>query len=78
MKFKTNLIPLISDFDFFFRTMTNKTIFNIRAELLVAFFFVIATLSVYLQVGDHEFINYDDEVYVTHNPYVREGLTSEK
>jgi len=33
------------------------------------------TLWIYLPVKDHEFSGYDDELYVTKNVYVQEGLT---
>jgi len=29
-----------------------------------------------MQVGNHEFVNYDDEVYVTKNPHVASGITA--
>jgi protein O-mannosyl-transferase len=34
-----------------------------------------ATLAVFWQVTRHEFVNYDDPAYVTHNPMVQAGLT---
>ncbi len=46
-----------------------------RRETLICLFLVAAILVVYWQVMDHEFIVYDDNVYVTDNPYVKEGLT---
>jgi hypothetical protein len=33
-----------------------------------------ATLGVYARVGVREFLNWDDQVYVTDNPHVRRGL----
>ncbi len=36
---------------------------------------VVVTLGLYAQVGEHEFLNYDDPEYVTENPYVSPGLT---
>jgi hypothetical protein len=33
------------------------------------------TLGIYSRVGQHPFINYDDQVYVTENAHVRAGLT---
>jgi tetratricopeptide (TPR) repeat protein len=35
------------------------------------------TLAAFWQMGDHAFINYDDNVYVTDNPQVKAGLTWE-
>ena len=34
-----------------------------------------ATVAVFWRVSRHEFINYDDPAYVTHNPMVQAGLT---
>jgi Flp pilus assembly protein TadD len=42
------------------------------AGLLVA-----ATAAAYWQAGDNGFVNFDDNVYVTANQHVREGLTPE-
>jgi len=36
---------------------------------------VAAVALVYLQVGNHEFLLYDDPNYVTDNPHIRSGLT---
>jgi len=49
---------------------------NIRYHLLICFFLVVATATVYWQVKDHEFINLDDELYVE-NFYVKKGLSSD-
>jgi len=38
---------------------------------------MVATFCIYSQVQDHEFINYDDNIYVTENLNVQAGLTSE-
>lgn len=35
----------------------------------------IATLSLFWRVGHHEFINLDDNVYITNNPHIRSGVT---
>ncbi|HOI96327.1 MAG TPA: tetratricopeptide repeat protein [Syntrophobacter fumaroxidans] len=49
-----------------------------RAEvLLVCLFLAISTAGVYWQVKDHEFITFDDNEYVTANPQVLRGLTSD-
>ena len=34
-----------------------------------------ATIAVFWRVSQHEFVNYDDPAYVTHNPIVQAGLT---
>src|ERR1039457_872787 len=35
------------------------------------------TLSIYWQAGNHEFLNFDDNEYVTNNSHVTSGLTGE-
>ncbi|MDM8517113.1 tetratricopeptide repeat protein [Desulfobacterales bacterium HSG16] len=52
-----------------------ETFFNIRCDLLLCLFLVIATLAVYGQVRDYSFVNYDDPLYITQNSYVQAGLT---
>ncbi|MDO9565133.1 MAG: tetratricopeptide repeat protein [Candidatus Desulfaltia sp.] len=55
---------------------TQKTsFFTLRREGLVCLFLVITVLAVYWQVGSHEFVNYDDEDYITENQHVQAGLT---
>jgi len=46
-----------------------------RFELIVCVFLIVMTLSVYWQVLGYDFVNYDDDQYITENPSVREGLT---
>jgi hypothetical protein len=46
-----------------------------RLQLIVCLFLVVVTLAVYWQVGNHEFINFDDNLYVTENSHVQAGLT---
>ena len=41
---------------------------------IICVFLTIALCSVYLQVKDHQFINYDDQQYVTENSHVLSGL----
>ena len=38
---------------------------------------MVATFCVYSQVQDHEFINFDDDLYITNNLNVQAGFTSE-
>lgn len=52
-------------------------IFNIRYDVLICLFLVIATLAVYWQINYHEFINLDDSSYILQNQHVQKGLTSE-
>jgi tetratricopeptide (TPR) repeat protein len=53
----------------------NKNFFNIRAQFLVSLFLVVSVLAVYWQVTHHDFVNYDDGLYVTDNSRVQNGLT---
>ena len=46
-----------------------------RQHQLICIFLVIATLAVYWQVKDFDFTHYDDNIYVTENPYIKTGLT---
>jgi tetratricopeptide (TPR) repeat protein len=46
-----------------------------RWKPLVGLILTLATVLLYWQVGQHGFLNYDDDVYVTANPFVRAGLT---
>jgi len=50
---------------------------QIRPDLLISFFLVIAVLSIFWQVRNHDFINYDDDLYVINNQHVQAGLTLE-
>ncbi len=49
----------------------------IRYEVCACLLLVLVTLSAYRQVGRHDFINFDDNVYVYENSHVRSGLTPE-
>jgi tetratricopeptide (TPR) repeat protein len=51
--------------------------FNIRMDVLICLFLVLATLAVYRQVGDYPFIGFDDSLYVSNNKYVKTGFTFE-
>ena len=44
-------------------------------ELLILLFLIAATFAVFWQVQNQEFVNYDDNVYITENPHVQSGLT---
>jgi protein O-mannosyl-transferase len=46
-------------------------------QIAIGIFLVIATLAVYWQVLDHEFVNYDDNEYLTKNWHVQSGLNGE-
>jgi tetratricopeptide (TPR) repeat protein len=46
-------------------------------SILIALLLVAATLAVFWQVQHHKFTNFDEQVYVTENTHVRQGLTLE-
>jgi len=48
-----------------------------RARFLVSLALVLITLAVFAQVVTHEFLYYDDNVYITENHRVQAGLTGE-
>ena len=50
----------------------NKTV-----KIIICVLLVLATFAIYSQVQDHEFINFDDDIYITNNLNVQAGLTSE-
>ena len=54
-------------------TQTQKFL-NIRCDVLICLFLLLATLAIYWSIGNHEFINFDDEIYFNEN-HVKEGLT---
>jgi Flp pilus assembly protein TadD len=46
-----------------------------KLDIFVCLLLFIATLAVYWQVGNYEFVNFDDDKYITDNPHVQKGLT---
>ena len=50
---------------------------KLGTKYLIALSLIIATAIVYWPALNHQFINYDDPAYVTHNRYVKMGLTYE-
>jgi len=53
--------------------MTN----NLQLKIGVGLILLVATFCIYSQVQYHNFINFDDDLYVTDNLNVQTGLTSE-
>ena len=49
----------------------NKTL-----KVAICIFLMVATFCIYLQVQDHEFVSFDDPIYIQ-NPNVKAGFTSE-
>jgi len=48
---------------------------RMRTVVLLCMALFVITLAVYIPVGNHEFINYDDDFYVVANPHVASGIT---
>lgn len=48
-----------------------------RLEIVICLFLVSVTLLIYFQVSGFEFVTYDDESYITKNPYIKAGFTRE-
>ena len=44
-------------------------------QLFIGLFLILVTLAAFWQVRNNEFINLDDDLYVTDNPYVCRGVT---
>ena len=61
--------------------MTNSNHKNkylqIRHDLLICLALVIFTVAVYWQVTNYEFLNFDDDFYITENYHVQSGLNRE-
>ncbi len=49
--------------------------YQIVRQVCISLALVIATVMVYLPVRQHEFVNFDDNAFVTENPNIRDGLT---
>ncbi len=54
-------------------TLSSSTL---RLNAGICLILVTIVCAVYMQVGNHAFLNYDDTVYVTGNPRVAEGITA--
>ncbi|MEW6599885.1 MAG: tetratricopeptide repeat protein [Nitrospirota bacterium] len=46
-----------------------------RNKIFISLFLVLATFAVYWQTAGHQFVTYDDGVYITENPHVKAGPT---
>ena len=51
-----------------------KLLSNVRPELVIYLFLVLAITVVYSQTRNFDFVLLDDDVYITNNPYVNRGL----
>jgi Flp pilus assembly protein TadD len=50
---------------------------NYRRQLLIYLFLTLAVLAAFWQVNHCDFINYDDEDYITENSHIQNGITLE-
>ena len=50
-------------------------ILKFRSSLLISFFLFLFTLAIYWQVTSHEYIAYDDDVYVLKNYHLHDGIS---
>ncbi len=48
-----------------------------RNKAFISLLLIAVTLAVFWQVGSHEFVNFDDDIYVTENRYVQAGLSGD-
>ncbi|MBN1363600.1 MAG: glycosyltransferase family 39 protein, partial [Syntrophaceae bacterium] len=58
-------------------TTHSKSIFSRHRDVIVCLFIIISTFSVYWQVRNYDFVEFDDHKYISDNPNVQAGLTSE-
>jgi Tfp pilus assembly protein PilF len=56
---------------------SGNTIFTKRRDIWVFILLTVAIAAVFLQLPGHDFVDFDDGMYVTRNPQVRNGLTLE-
>lgn len=56
---------------------SGNTIFTKRRDIWVCILLTAAIAAVFLQLPGHDFVDFDDGMYVTRNPQVRNGLTLE-
>ena len=48
---------------------------TLSSNLLIGLFLILITIVAFWQVKNHNFINFDDHLYISENPYVTQGLT---
>lgn len=58
-------------------TKSKSLLSDIRQDILICLFLVMAILAVYGQVRNYSFVGFDDNLYITDNRYVQRGLTWE-
>jgi tetratricopeptide (TPR) repeat protein len=55
----------------------NKAMQKVRTDFLICLCLVIVPLAVYIQTGTYDFVEFDDDDYVSENPHIRAGLNRE-
>ena len=56
--------------------MLNKINISPKKQILIVYILlIVATLAVFWQVNQYDFINFDDNVYVTENSHIQSGIT---
>ena len=53
-----------------------KKRFAVRFDWMACLLLVILTLAVYWRVTGFDFINFDDDQYVTKNPVIQKGVSA--
>ncbi|MFA6008695.1 MAG: tetratricopeptide repeat protein [Desulfobacteraceae bacterium] len=54
-----------------------RAILRFKLEIMTGIFLILITLVPYWQITNHEFLNIDDEIFVTDNYYVKQGFSYE-
>ena len=50
---------------------------RLRMDLVVCLLLAAVTFAIYSQVRHYQLLNYDDNYYITDNPYIQNGLSLE-
>ena len=58
-------------------TFDKTDIFRTRRDLIIGIALVVAIFGVYGGLFGHDFVNYDDPLYITENPHLCKGLSSQ-
>jgi tetratricopeptide (TPR) repeat protein len=53
----------------------NDSNFKYYRTLVICLALIVITLSLFMPVRNHQFVDYDDDTYVTNNPHVATGIT---
>jgi tetratricopeptide (TPR) repeat protein len=64
-----------SNFVMYEKENHRRRMLDMRSEGLICLFLVLVTVAVFFQVRHHEFLNWDDPLYITENQHVKTGFT---